>query len=114
MKLLRAIPVLPAMNMRDTIDFYESKLGFKGFNFGNYAIIKSGDAEIHFTLITDNNKLQPANCFIYTDDLEDLYTRMAEKDLLYPLDVISDRKFGTKEFSIMDNNKNIIRFGEQR
>jgi hypothetical protein len=114
MKLLKAIPVLPAVNMRDTIDFYEHKLGFKGFNFGNYAVIKSDYAEIHFYLITDKNKLQPANCYICTDDIEDLYTMMAEKDLLYPPGKITDMKFGKKEFSIMDNNKNIIRFGEQR
>jgi len=114
MKLLKAIPVLPAKNMRDTIDFYERKLGFKGFNFGNYAIIKSDFAEIHFCLITAKNKLQPASCFIYTDDVEDLYTKMAEKDLLYPKGQINDLKFGKKEFSIMDNNENIIRFGEQR
>jgi hypothetical protein len=114
MKLLKAIPVLPAINMRDTIDFYESKLGFKGLNFGNYAIIKSGFAEIHFCLITDKNKLHPANCYIYTDDVEDLYTRMAEKDLLYPRGQMTDMKLGRKEFIIMDNNGNIIRFGEQR
>ena len=114
MKLLKAIPVLPALNMRATIDFYESKLGFKGFNFGNYAIVKSNFAEIHFCLITDKNKLHPASCYIYTDDVEDLYTRMAEKDLLYPRGQIKDMRFGKKEFSIKDNNENIIRFGEQR
>lgn len=114
MKLLKAIPVLPALSMRDTIDFYESKLGFKGSNFGNYAILKLNLVEIHFCLITDKNKLHPANCYIYTDDIEDLYTRMAEKDLLYPRGAISDMRFGKKEFSIKDNNDNIIRFGEER
>lgn len=113
MKLLKAIPVLPANNLRGTIDFYESKLGFKGVNFGNYAILKSDFAEIHFCLVTDKNKLHPANCYIYTDNLEDLYTRMAEKDLLYPRGQLRDMRFGKKEFSIKDNNENIIRFGEQ-
>jgi hypothetical protein len=114
MKLLKAIPVLPAVNIRDTIDFYEQKLGFKGENFGNYAIIKSGLAEIHFSLITDKNKMQPASCHIYTDNVEDLYTYCAGKDLLYPPGQITDMKFGKKEFSIMDNIGNIIRFGELR
>ena len=59
MKLLKAIPVLPAKNMGETINFYECKLGFKGFNFGNYAIIKSGMAEIHFS-IYQNIIFQPA------------------------------------------------------
>jgi len=114
MKLLKAIPVLPAKNMREAIDFYESKLGFTGVNFGNYAIIKSGFAEIHFSLITDKKNMHPTCCYIYTDNVEDMYTRCAEKDLLYPRGQIADMKFGKKEFSIIDNNGNIIRFGELR
>ena len=114
MSLLKAIPVLPAINMRDTIDFYENKLGFKSYNFGNYAIIKSDFAEIHFYLVTDKSNILPSTCFIYTDDVEDLYTRMAEKDLLYPKNKLNEMRFGKKEFSIMDNNKNVIHFGEAR
>jgi len=114
MKLLKAIPVLPAINMSDTIEFYEHKLGFKGFNFGNYAILKSNLVEIHFCLITDKNALHPSSCYVYTDDIENLYTRMAEKNLLYPGGQIGNIKFGKKEFSIKDNNGNIIRFGEQQ
>jgi len=114
MKFLKAIPVLPAKNMRETIDFYESRLGFKGLNFGTYAIIQSGFTEIHFSLIAEKNSTHYANCYIYTDDIEDLYTMCAEKDLLYPKGQITDMKFGKKEFSIKDNNGNIIRFGELR
>ena len=114
MKLLKAIPVLPAVNIRDTIDFYENKLGFKGYNFGSYAILRSSLAEVHLYMVADKSKLFPASCFIYTEDVEDLYTRMAEKDLLYPKSGLIEIKFGKKEFSIMDNNKNIIRFGELR
>src|SRR5438067_2544362 len=107
--LQKAVPILPEHNIRANIDFYESKLGFKGINLGNYAIVKAGFAEIHFCLITDKNKIQPASCFIYTDNVEDLYTISASNDLLYPQDQIADRRFGKKEFSIKDNNGNIIR-----
>ena len=112
MKLLKAIPVLPAKNMGETINFYECKLGFKGFNFGNYAIIKSGMAEIHFSIITEKSNFFTATCYIYTDDVEDFYSVCAARDLLYPKGQIMDMKFGKKEFSIKDNNGNIIRFGE--
>jgi catechol 2,3-dioxygenase-like lactoylglutathione lyase family enzyme len=112
--LQKVVPILPAHNIRATIDFYESKLGFTGTNLGNYAIIKSGFAEIHFCLITDINKMHPAGCFIYTDNVEDLFTVFAGKDLLYPPGQMADMKFGKKEFSIKDNNGNMIRFGQQR
>jgi hypothetical protein len=113
MQLLKAIPVLPAISMSDTIDFYEHKLSFKGINLGNYAIIKYNVVEIHFCLIADKNKLHTSSCYIYTDDIESLYTKLAEKNLLYPGGEIKSIS-GQKEFSIKDNNGNIIRFGEQR
>lgn len=58
--------------------------------------------------------MQPASCFIYTDNVEDLYTFFAAKDLLCPSGQMGQLKFGKKEFSITDNNGNIIKFGEQR
>ena len=112
--LQKAVPILPSLNIKATIDFYEIKLGFKGINLGNYAILKSGFAEIHFCLTTDKNKMQPASCFIYTDNVEDLYTFFAAKDLLSPSGQMGEMKFGKKEFSITDNNGNIIKFGEQQ
>jgi len=106
----KAIPLLPSENLRATIDFYENRIGFSGINLGNYAILKSGFAEIHFYLVTDKNKFTPAGCIICTDNLEDLYTSFAGKDILYPTGKMEDMKFGKPEFSIQDNNGNIIRF----
>ncbi|MBL0359251.1 MAG: hypothetical protein IPP72_21355 [Chitinophagaceae bacterium] len=105
-----AIPVLPSMNLRATIDFYETRLGFAGINLGNYATLQSGFATIHFYLVTDKSEFYPSICLICTDNLEDLYTNFAGKDMLYPSGKIEDLKFGRKEFSIQDNNGNIIRF----
>lgn len=110
--LQKAIPLLPALNLRATIDFYETRLGFTGINMGSYAIIKSGGAEIHFYLILEMSKFHPASCIVYCDNVEDLYTSFAGKDMLYPPDQIKDSKFGKKEFSILDNNGNTIRFSK--
>jgi catechol 2,3-dioxygenase-like lactoylglutathione lyase family enzyme len=107
--LQKAIPLLPSINLRATIDFYETRLGFTGINMGNYAILKSGNAEIHFYL-ADKNNFNPASCIICSDNLEDLYTNFAAKDMLYPAGKIEDIKFGKREFSARDNNGNMIRF----
>ncbi len=112
--LQKVVPILPAQNIRSTLDFYESKLGFTGINLGNYAIAKCGLAEIHFCLVTEKNKMHPASCFIYTDNVEDLFTIFASRDLLFPPGQIADFKFGKNEFTIQDNNGNIIRFGKQQ
>jgi catechol 2,3-dioxygenase-like lactoylglutathione lyase family enzyme len=111
--LQKAIPLLPALNMRATIDFYETRLGFKGSNMGSYAIVKHGDAEIHFYLVIDAGKFLPSTCIIYADNVEDLYTMFAGKDMLHPPGQMRDVKFGRKEFSIQDNNGNAIRFSKE-
>ena len=111
--LQKAIPLLPALNLRATIDFYETRLGFTGLNMGSYAIVKSGFAEIHFYIVIDAAKFHPSSCLVYTDNVEDLYTIFAAKDMLYPRGQIKDVKFGRKEFSIQDNNGNVIRFSKQ-
>jgi len=110
--LQKAIPLLPAINMRATIDFYETRLGFKGANMGSYAIIKHGNAEIHFYLVINPATFHPGSCLVYADNVEDLYTTFAGKDMLYTPGQIKDAAFGRKEFSIQDNNGNVIRFGK--
>lgn len=110
--LQKAIPLLPALNMRATIDFYETRLGFKGTNMGSYAIVKHGNAEIHFYLVMLPEKFHPGSCLVWADNLEDLYTTFAGKDMLYPPGQFKDGSFGKKEFSIQDNNGNVIRFSK--
>ena len=111
--LQKAIPLLPAINLRATIDFYETRLGFTGINMGSYAVVKSGGAEIHFFLIIDIAKFHPGSCLVYSDNVEDLYTIFTGKDMLYPPDQIKDSGFGKREFSILDNNGNTIRFSKE-
>ncbi|MES2849134.1 MAG: hypothetical protein V4685_08765 [Bacteroidota bacterium] len=109
----KAIPLLPALNLRATVDFYETRLGFTGINMGSYAILRSGTAELHFYLVVNVAEFHPSSCLIYTDNVEDLYTVFAGKDMLYQPGQIKDVKFGRKEFSIQDNNGNVIRFSKQ-
>ena len=111
--LRKAIPFLPSLNLGATIDFYETRLGFTGVNMGSYAILRSGFTEIHFYLVMPANIFHPATCLIYTDNVEDLYTNFAGKDMLYLPGQIALNKYRRKEFSIQDNNGNIIRFGEE-
>jgi catechol 2,3-dioxygenase-like lactoylglutathione lyase family enzyme len=111
--LQKAIPLLPALNLRATIDFYETRLGFTGKNMGSYAILKFGDAEIHFYLVMEAAKFNTSSCLVYSDNVEDLYTIFAAKDMLYPPGQIKDSRFGKKEFSIQDNNGNVIRFSKE-
>lgn len=111
---LKTIPVLPAVNIRDTIDFYSSKLGFTGINQGDYGILKFKDAEIHLSMCDINKPFHPGSCFILTDDIECLYEDFSAKELIYPRTVLKDKPGRYKEFSIKDNNGNLVRFGQKK
>jgi uncharacterized glyoxalase superfamily protein PhnB len=110
----KAIPVLPAADMRETIDFYESKLGFKGINYGNYAVLKYNTTEIHLVLKTIKTSNVFSGCLLMVENIEDIYTRLCAKGLIELKGQLIEKPWGTKEFTIADNNKNLIRFGEKR
>ena len=112
--LKKAIPVLPAVNISETIGFYEVKLGFTGINFGNYGILKYKNAEIHLQMITGKANYLSGGCLIMVENIEDLYTRYCAKGLVGLRGKLAEKPWGLKEFTIVDNNHNLIRFGEKR
>ena len=112
--LKKAIPVLPAINISKTIDFYETKLGFEGTNYGNYAVLKYKNVEIHLFMNTAKTSNTNGGCLIQVDNIQDLYTRFCGKGIIYLKGKLTDKPWGIKEFTITDNNNNIIRFGEKR
>lgn len=109
----KTVPVLSAINITDTIEFYNCKLGFTAVNFGNYAIVQSGPAEIHFIMVSSKDRFEKGSCYIFTDNVEDLYAELGTKELIYPGGQLITKPRGYKEFSILDNNGNIIYFGQK-
>ena len=112
--LTRAIPVLPATDITKAIYFYETRLGFKGLNYGNYGTLKYQDVEIHLCLVTFKTASLFAGCFIQVDNIEDLYTEYCAKGLIQLKGKLANRPAGFKEFVIKDEDNNILRFGEKR
>ena len=110
----KAIPVLPAPNIRQTIDFFEAKLGFTATSFGNYAILKFKNTEIHLSMPANKTNYGAVSCLILVENIEDLYVSFCARGLLSLKDKLSDKPWGLKEFAITDNNNNLIRFGEKR
>lgn len=111
--LQKAIPVLPTININHSIDFYVLKLGFKAINYGNYAILHFKNIEIHLSMNCDQPAGTNTACLILVENIEDLYTSYSAKGLIDVKGKLADRPWGIKEFTIIDNNNNQIRFGKK-
>jgi hypothetical protein len=109
----KAVPVLPAINISNTIEFYNCKLGFTATNFGNYAILRKREVEIHLHMADSTKKFEHCACYLFVDNIEDLYADMSIKDLIYPKGQLVKKPRGFKEFTIKDNNGNVIHFGQK-
>lgn len=112
--LLKSVPLLPALHIRNTIDFYEKKLGCTAVNYGNYAIITYGEVEIHFYLTNDKIACEKSRTYIRVKNIEDLYANLSILGIIHPEGTLEDNNRGMKEFSIVDNNGNLIVFGQRK
>ena len=108
----RAVPVLPAINIRETIFFYETNLGFTATNHGTYVTMENGDIQLHFFECANKYLCENSGCYIYVNNIEDLYAHLSVLDLIHPNGKLEEKPGGRKEFCVIDNNGNLLRFGE--
>lgn len=106
------IPVLPAINIRDTIMFYESKLGFTAIDQGGYVIMKKNNIELHFFLCSDKKLCENSCCYIKVSDIECWYTKLTALNIVTLNGQLQQNNRGIKEFSIRDNNGNLLKFAK--
>jgi catechol 2,3-dioxygenase-like lactoylglutathione lyase family enzyme len=112
--LQSTIPVLPSLDLDETITFY-GRLGFKVWSRhdGDYAILASESRELHFFLM---GHLHPKDsffgCYWRVSDAEALFNEYAAAGLanLHP---IEDKPWGMKEFAFIDPHGNLIRIGQE-
>ena len=110
--ILQTVPVLPALDLAQTILFYEAKLGFNAYNHGDYVTMEKDGARIHFFQCNDQYICENSGCYIYVKNIEDLYVRLSALDIIHPNGKLSDKAWGMREFCVLDNNRNLLRFGE--
>jgi len=109
-----AIPVLASLNIDKTVTFYKEKLGFDkiGWKDKNYAVIGRDKVEIHFWKC--NNKIHPENtsCYIQVEEVDELYEEMKITGVVHPNGPLQNQPWGMREFAILDQDGNMIKFGQ--
>jgi hypothetical protein len=112
-KILKAVPVLPALNIRETIDFYVHHLGFMmRHQEDEYGIINRDDVEIHFWRCGNKNIAENSSCRLTVEGVEELYEQAGKASIVHPNAALVTQPWGTREFAILDLNGNLLWFLE--
>lgn len=134
MKMQKTIPALPVQSIKQSCEYYISKLGFTiRHQEETFAIAVRDDIEIH--LWQSCNKswkwrgillfLKPirtgaesfiagtASCRIEVQGIEELYAEYKKNGVLHSPDAkIVEQYWGHREFAAVDNHRNLLTFYE--
>lgn len=112
--LLKGIPVLASLNIKKSVQFYKEKLGFTRVSYldDHYAVIARDNFVVHFWKC--NNKIHPENtsCYVDVKDIDILYEELKSQHVIHPNGKLENKEYGMREFAILDNDGNLIKFGQ--
>lgn len=109
-----AVPVLASLNIDKTVEFYQTKLGFDrvGWKDKHYAVIARDKIEIHFWKCNDKIHPEHTSCYIRVKDVDGLYEEMNRAGVVHPNGKLKNQPWKIREFAILDEDGNLIKFGE--
>lgn len=111
--LVRAIPVLPAVDIAAVVAFYQWKLGFsRTFGGSEYAGVARDGVEIHFWKCDDPALPKSSSCRIEVEGIETLYEECRHAGVVHPNGALADKPWGFREFVAVDLYGNAIHFAE--
>ena len=112
----KAVPILPAHDIIETLEFYTQKLGFTdSWTSGNpvdYGGVKA-PLELHFYQSENPDIAHWTSFRVLTHDLDALYERCAAYGVIHPNGRLEKKPWGTREFAVLDANGVCIHFYEE-
>jgi len=108
-----AVPILASLNAEETIKFYTEKLGFTFHNnWDGYLIFSLDNVHLHLWPTNDPEVPKATGCYINVTEVDKLYAKYEPLGIVHPKGKLEVKPWEMKQFSILDNNGNIIHFGE--
>ena len=110
--LLRVAPELPVSDLRSSIEYYESKLGFQNVMTmpdHSYAIVERDGVAIH--LFQTSGKHSPQSLHVFADGLDQLHAELRERGAHLLQDIVR-KPWGNRDFRVHDDFGNEIKFTE--
>ena len=116
-ELLGAAPVLPVIDMHETLSWFERKLGFVAeFRYPPenpvYAIVVRDGVEIHLRAAAVDTASNHCCCYVGVQGVDDLYHEYLVRGVIHPAGEIETRPWGQREFSVLESNGAMLIFGE--
>jgi catechol 2,3-dioxygenase-like lactoylglutathione lyase family enzyme len=130
--LTQTIPAMPVRDAAAAVAFYRDRLGFEVLHYdGGFAVLRRDEAVVHLWESGDEtwrarDDLREkrvctgaesfiagtASCRIMVEGVDDLYAELRAADVLHPVsrDGVEDTDFGTREFSVLDLDGNLVTF----
>ena len=118
MSITKLTPTLWTNDLKGTVEFYTSVLGFscKGLELDyGWASLEKDQVSIMLSLPPDNSQfskpLFTGSLYLFTDDANEEWMMLKDSvEVSYP---IEDFEYGMREFGILDNNGYLIQFGQE-
>lgn len=108
-----AIPILASLNEDETVKFYTEKLGFTFHSsWDGYLIFSRDGVNIHLWPCDNAEIAKNTGCYVRVTEVDKLYAEYLTHDIIHPEGALKQMEWEMKQFSILDNNGNIIHFGE--
>jgi catechol 2,3-dioxygenase-like lactoylglutathione lyase family enzyme len=109
---IEALPVLPSLDIKETLDFYAGQLGFSStvYEAHDYLILRRDEMELHFWLTDDRRLCETTSVYLRGGGIGDLHREFSERKVPR-LTEMSVRPWNMEEFYIHDPHGNLLRFG---
>lgn len=109
-----AIPILASLNTAETKEFYTEKMGFTfQADWDGYLIFGRDGVNIHLWPTDDPEVPKSTGCYIRVTQVNQLYMEFLEAGIIHPNGRIKDMPWNMRQFSVLDNNGNLIHFGQE-
>lgn len=113
-QFLSAIPVLASLDIRRSVDFFSTVLGFsvRHAEQGAYGVVTRGAVGVHFWACDDRRYPENTSCRIRVEGIEVLYDTCQRAGIVHVRAPLATKPWGTREFGILDPDGNLVTFAE--
>jgi hypothetical protein len=111
-RLVAATPKLASLDIERSLVFFE-RLGFERLHASReYGVARRDAVSVHFWLCTDPRTPRETGCRISVEGIDDLFTAFSTLEVIHPNGKLESKPWGTREFSILDVDGNLVTFHE--